>query len=166
MTARDELERFVREALNGGASREEVSAALRGAGWAEAQVMVALAGFAEVDFPIAVPRPRPSVSAREAFEYVVLFGTLYFAAFNLGLLLFQFIDLAFPDPLWSAGTLPRGDPSHSLGHLCPGRGDTGVPVHGVVERPEHRPGADQARFSGPAMAHLPDARDRSFSPHR
>ena len=46
MTARDELERFVREALNGGASREEVSAALRGAGWAEAQVMVALAGFA------------------------------------------------------------------------------------------------------------------------
>lgn len=103
MTARDELERFVREALNGGASREEVSAALRGAGWAEAQVMVALAGFAEVDFPIAVPRPRLSVSAREAFEYVVLFGTLYFAAFNLGLLLFQFIDLAFPDPLWSAG---------------------------------------------------------------
>ena len=31
---------------------------------------------------------------------MVLFGTLYFSAFALGQLLFQFINLAFPDPLW------------------------------------------------------------------
>ena len=30
--------------------------------------------------------------------YLVLFSTLYVAAFNLGSLLFQFIDGAFPDP--------------------------------------------------------------------
>ena len=100
MSARDDLNEFVREALNRGMSRDELSEALRGAGWAEAQVRMALSGFADMEFPLAVPRPRPSVSAREAFEYLILFGTLYFAAFNLGLLLFQFVDLAFPDPLW------------------------------------------------------------------
>lgn len=100
MAARDDLTGFVSEALDRGVSRDEVKAALIAAGWREAQVAVALASFADVDFPIAVPRPRPSLSAREAFEYLVLFGTLYFGAFNLGLLLFQFIDLAYPDPLW------------------------------------------------------------------
>ena len=73
---------------------------LSGAGWAEAQVGAALASYADVEFPIAVPRPKASLSAREAFEYVVLFGTLYFSAFALGQLLFQFVNLAFPDPLW------------------------------------------------------------------
>lgn len=101
MAAREDLDGFVREALNKSVSRDDIKDALLGAGWAEVQVEVALASFADVEFPIAVPRPRTSISAREAFEYLVLFGTLYFSAFNLGLLLFQFIDLAFPDPLWS-----------------------------------------------------------------
>ena len=101
MATRDDLDEVVRDALNRGVSRDEIRAALLGAGWAEARVVVALAAFADVDFPVAVPRPRPSMSAREAFEYLVLFGTLYVSAFALGLLLFQFIDLMFPDPLWS-----------------------------------------------------------------
>jgi hypothetical protein len=100
VASRDDLDDFVRDALNRGVSRGEVHAALRVAGWAEAQVDSALARFAEIDFPIAVPRPRPSLSAREAFEYVVLFGTLYFGAFSLGQLHFGLIDLALPDPLW------------------------------------------------------------------
>lgn len=100
MATKDELGDFVRDALNHGVSREEVHATLCGAGWAEAQVDAALARFADVDFAIAVPRPQPSLSAREAFQYVVLFGTLYFSAFSLGQLHFQLIDLALPDPLW------------------------------------------------------------------
>jgi intracellular septation protein A len=100
VAATDDLSDFVRDAVNRGASRDEIRAVLLGAGWAEAQVASAIAGFADVDFPVAVPRPRPSLSAREAFEYLVLFGTLYFSAFALGRLLFQFINLAFPDPLW------------------------------------------------------------------
>lgn len=103
MATNDDLQDFVREALNHGVGRKEIRAALLGAGWADAQVEVALATYAEVDFPIAVPRPRPSLSAREAFEYLVLFGTLYVSAFSLGQLWFQFIDLAFPDPLWAQG---------------------------------------------------------------
>lgn len=100
MAATDDLSAFVRDSLNRGALRDEIRVVLLGAGWSEAQVTSAIEGFADVDFPIAVPRPRPSLSAREAFEYVVLFGTLYFSAFALGQLLFQFINLAFPDPLW------------------------------------------------------------------
>ena len=57
----------------------------------------ALAGFAPIDFPIPVPRPKPRLDAREAFLYLVLFTTLYVSAYNLGGLLFNFIDLAFPD---------------------------------------------------------------------
>jgi hypothetical protein len=60
---------------------------------------------------MAVPRPRPSLSAREAFQYLVLFGTLYLSSYSLGSLLFQFINLALPDPLWSQAeidAIPEG----------------------------------------------------------
>lgn len=69
-----------------------------GPGGPPAQVRSALAGFAELNFPIPVPRPRPYLSAREAFMYLVLFSTLYISAFNSGHLLFQIVDRAFPDP--------------------------------------------------------------------
>jgi hypothetical protein len=99
MAKNEDLTGFVRDALNRGESRARTRDALLQAGWSSAEVDSALGSFSEVDFPIAVPRPRPSLSAREAFEYVILFGTLYVAAFSLGRLLFQFINLALPDPL-------------------------------------------------------------------
>ncbi|MEO6462133.1 MAG: DUF5671 domain-containing protein, partial [Candidatus Eisenbacteria bacterium] len=54
--------------------------------------------YADVAFPVPVPRPRPYLSARDAFLYLVLFTALYISAFNLGALLFTLIDRAFPDP--------------------------------------------------------------------
>ena len=48
-------------------------------------------------FPIPVPRPRISLSAREAFLYLLQFSTLYTVAYNLGRLLFQFVNRALPD---------------------------------------------------------------------
>ena len=98
MAVSDELIGFVRDALVRGLSRPQVEEALRQAGWNREQVNGALGAFAAVEFPIPVPRPRPSLSAREAFMYLLLFTTLYIVAFNLGNLLFQFIDRAFPDP--------------------------------------------------------------------
>jgi hypothetical protein len=100
MARNDDLTNFVRDALSRGESRERIREVLLEAGWSADEVRSTLLSFADLSFPIAVPRPRPSTSAREAFEYLVLFGTLYFAAFSLGRLLFQFINLAFPDPLW------------------------------------------------------------------
>lgn len=101
MAVNEELTGFIREALNLGQPRGEIRGVLSQADWSDEEVEAALRSFAAVDFPIAVPRPRPSLSAREAFQYLVLFGTLYLSAFSLGSLLFQFINLAFPDPLWS-----------------------------------------------------------------
>ncbi|HEX9693328.1 MAG TPA: DUF5671 domain-containing protein [Gemmatimonadales bacterium] len=95
-----ELTTFVGDALGRGATREQIHEALTRAGWSAADVAAALRGYADVEFPIPVPRPRPSLSARDAFQYLVLFGTLYICAFNLGQLLYQLIDVAFPDPAW------------------------------------------------------------------
>ena len=101
MAVNDDLTGFIREALSRGLPRDEIRGVLSQADWSDEEVGAALLSFAAVDFPIPVPRPSPSLSAREAFEYLVLFGTLYMSAISLGTLLFQFINLAFPDPLWS-----------------------------------------------------------------
>ncbi len=76
MAENRELSTFVRDALSKGTSRDHVNDALTQAGWSAADVAAALHGYAEADFPIPVPRPRPSLSARDAFQHVVLFGTL------------------------------------------------------------------------------------------
>lgn len=95
--ATQQLELFVREALLTGASRESIQAALTAAGWTPEQTGEALNAYAEGDFPVPVPKPRPYLSPREAFLYLVLFATLYLSAFHLGSLLFDFINRAFPD---------------------------------------------------------------------
>ena len=97
MAVSDELGSFVKEALARGASREQVEDVLLRAGWTAQQVRAALAGYATVDFVIPVPRPRPYLSARDAFMYLVLFSTLYVSAYHLGSLVFTFIERAFPD---------------------------------------------------------------------
>ncbi|MDQ3287447.1 MAG: DUF5671 domain-containing protein [Pseudomonadota bacterium] len=93
-----ELDLFVREALARNVSKDDVEQALAAAGWPAAQARGALNAYADVPFPVPVPRPRPYLSAREAFLYLVLFATLYMAAWNLGSLLFDMIDGAWPDP--------------------------------------------------------------------
>ena len=98
MAAGDELLDFVRDALVRGVPRDRIEAALRQGGWTTDQIRGALTAYAEIDFPIPVPRARPYLSAREAFMYLVLFGTLYASAYNLGSLIFDFINRAFPDP--------------------------------------------------------------------
>lgn len=97
MAIDDELNGFVRDALSRGTPRPAVAEALGRAGWEGHQIKGALAGFAEIDFPIPVPRPRAYLSPREAFLYLVLFSTLYVSAFNLGSLVFEFINRTFPD---------------------------------------------------------------------
>jgi len=93
----EELVGFVRDALRSGVSREGIADGLYRAGWSREQVHAALSSFADVEFPIPIPRPRASVEAREAFLYLVLFTTLYISAYQFGSLVFQFIEQAFPD---------------------------------------------------------------------
>lgn len=92
-----ELEAFVRESLLRGASRAAIGKAMTDAGWTPDQAKSALAAFADVPFSVPVPKPRPYLSAKEAFIYLVLFTTLYLTAYHFGSLLFDFIDQALPD---------------------------------------------------------------------
>jgi hypothetical protein len=94
----DDLTDFVKTALARGVPRDQIDGALRKAGWTTDQVRTALWGFAETDFPIPVPRPKPHLDARDAFIYLLLFSTLYMSAFYVGALLFDIINVAFPDP--------------------------------------------------------------------
>lgn len=98
MAGSEELSVFVRQALDRGLPRKELENVLREAGWPADQVRDALGAFADVEFPIPVPRPKPYLSAREAFIYLVLFSTLYASAISLGTLSFQLIDRVLPDP--------------------------------------------------------------------
>ncbi len=85
--------------MRAGAGRAEIERVLAEAGWSRDRVADALRAFAAVDFPVPVPRPRTRLSARDAFLYLIVFGSLYLSAFYLGNLLFQFVNLAFPDEL-------------------------------------------------------------------
>lgn len=93
------LTQFVKESLDKGQSRPLIRSALVDAGWRASEVDDALNAFAEVVFPVAVPRPQAYLSAREAFFYLLFFILLSIVAFNLGSLLFALIDRAVQDPL-------------------------------------------------------------------
>lgn len=97
--ANQTLDTFIRDALNRGETRERISGALTAAGWTGKEVAAALDDYAVTDIGMAVPKPRPYVSAREAFLYLVLFILLGVVAWNLGSLLFALIDIAIPDEL-------------------------------------------------------------------
>lgn len=93
-----ELQPFVKEALTKGQSRQNIHGVLTKAGWSAEDVEAALSYYAEVDFPVPVPKRKPYLSAREAFMYLVMFLTLYISSFSFGTLLFQFINRWLPDP--------------------------------------------------------------------
>ena len=92
MTRSEDLTTFVKEALTRGVPRNEIEGILLQSGWSKRQVSDALATFADVAFAIPVPKPRSDTDAREAFLYGLLFVVLAFSAYNLGALMFKFIE--------------------------------------------------------------------------
>ncbi|MBM3888058.1 MAG: hypothetical protein FJ388_02910 [Verrucomicrobia bacterium] len=89
---------FVREALSRGVSRDEITRALGKGGWSAKEIQTALDAFVETELPVPVPRKRVSSSPKEAFFFLVLFSALYTAAFAFGAMLFDLINLTFPQP--------------------------------------------------------------------
>lgn len=94
-----DLQLFVKEALGKGLERSAIERVLREAGWQADEVRTALQTYADIDFPLPVPRRTAHVSAREAFLYLVLFMTLAISAISLGTIVFQLINRWLPDPL-------------------------------------------------------------------
>lgn len=95
--ASTDLELFVRESLARGNSRDTIAATLGNAGWSQAQVQRALGAWADVESAVPVPKPRASLSAREAFFYLLMFAALYLAAWHACSLLFDILNQAMPD---------------------------------------------------------------------
>src|SRR5579862_5428183 len=93
----NELTVFIRESLSAGHPRSEIAAVLKQAGWPEDEIGDALSRFADVEFPIAVPRRKQSGSAREVFLYLVTFMGLYIFAVSMGCLLFGMVDTYIAD---------------------------------------------------------------------
>lgn len=57
-TSSDDLTRFVRESLAQDIPRDRIESVLLEAGWPQEKVDDALGHYAEVDFPLPVPRPQ------------------------------------------------------------------------------------------------------------
>ena len=93
------LQDFVKEALVHKIPKASIQDVLQKSGWEADEIQTALAGYADVDFPLHVPKRQPYLSAREAFLYLVLYLTLYISSFSLGTLFFQFINRWLPDPI-------------------------------------------------------------------
>ena len=129
-SADKELVAFVGRALDRGIERDEIEAALVEAGWPSSEVRAALDAYAPVSLAMAVPRPRPSVSARDAFFYLLLFLTLGLSAFFLGGLFFEVVDRFVPDPL--RPTYRRG--SDSWLRWCISMLVVAFPIHLLVAR--------------------------------
>lgn len=97
MRPTEQLTQFVAEALKQGHSRDQIQTVLKQSGWAPSEIASALASWAEGDFVPPVPRPRPYVSAAEAFFYAMMFIALAMTAWNITTLGFELINLWLPD---------------------------------------------------------------------
>ena len=110
----EELRQFIKESLERGQTREAIRNVLLEAGWQEREVNNGLAAFADVDFPVAVPRPRPYLYAREAFLYLVSFIALYVFAFSLGAVFFGLIDYHFSSSIYRYDSSPSAAQTTAL----------------------------------------------------
>lgn len=116
--ANSTLTAFVKEALEKGEGREGIRTALLAAGWRAGEVEESLSAFAEIAYPVAVPKPAIYLSAREAFFYLLFFILLSIVSFNLGSLLFALIDKAVPDALASESYIFAGADSQINGAVA------------------------------------------------
>ncbi len=102
MANNDALGVFVRDALIAGRSRDEIAAALTGAGWSRSETADALHSWDEAPFSPPIPRPTATFSARDFFIYTLTFGVLIVGAFNLVIVLQALVDVAFYDESYGA----------------------------------------------------------------
>lgn len=98
MARADEVSAYVREALSRGADRDTIAADLTSAGWSTRDVARGLAAWGDAPNGMPVPRPRPYVSAREAFVFGLMFLALVITCVSLANLSFDLIDRLVPDP--------------------------------------------------------------------
>jgi hypothetical protein len=97
--APEPLTAFVQAALQRGSARDAIASAARTAGWTPEETRAALAAWVDAPGLPPVPRPRPVVSAGDAFRYGLTFFALLLLAVHRNLLVFALIDHWVADPL-------------------------------------------------------------------
>lgn len=97
MRPADQLARYVHDALVAGQSRAAIDDALTRAGWTKGEIAAALGAWDDAPSGPPVPRPRPFVSAREAFLHGLMFVALATIAWHLVSLSFALVDRFLPD---------------------------------------------------------------------
>ena len=136
----NELRSFIKESLERGQSKDTIHTVLTQSGWEDGEVRNGLAAFADMDFPIAVPRPTPYLHAREAFLYLVSFIALYVLGHQLRVPGIRPHRPYLPRPPCLPRPVPinRRSDLHSLGH----RGLPPLPV------PDETPGLGDGGGTG------------------
>ena len=93
----EDLVRFVDHARDKGMDHATIRHLLLSTGWKEKDIAEV---FCTRDLELGLPEPTAIGSARDAFFHLLTFTSLYTWATSLILLLFTYINLAFPDPAW------------------------------------------------------------------
>ena len=75
------------------------------AGWSRGEADDALGAFADIVFTPPVPKPTPRLTARDAFNYAVLFTALAVTAVYLVFILHAILTIQLPDAADSKYTL-------------------------------------------------------------
>ena len=92
----ENLLRFIDHARQKGMDHATVFLLLRSSGWKEKEIAEA---FAARELSMPIPDRAGVGSARDTFLHLLAFTALYTAVISLIVLLFAYIDLAFPDPV-------------------------------------------------------------------
>ncbi len=88
MTKNSKLDLFIQESIKHGKSFEEIKRVLLEAGWQKHQIRSGLETYYLTKYPIAVPKPKPFISPRLFFLYLLYFLMLYLVVYNTVSLLF------------------------------------------------------------------------------
>lgn len=114
----EDLQRFVRKALEKNVSRDKITAALKQTRWRDEEIRAALAAYGDdTEVGLPVPRRKASVSASEAFQYMTIFLCLTICALASGNLLFNLVDAWVPDPRNPYGTWSPSEARFALSAL-------------------------------------------------
>jgi hypothetical protein len=108
---RSELTRFIDSAKQQAIADDTIVGILKSSGWAENDIYAALRDHCERSTGVTVPVRRGlSGGSRDAFLYLLSFGTLAAWTIALGAVYFDIIERIWPDPVMSA-RLYGADPS-------------------------------------------------------
>ena len=104
-----ELQKFFEFARTSGLTLDSVATLLQGRGWSKDDTYRAIADYYESHNGVTIPAYKRSGSAKDAFLYLLSFGSLATWSIGLGSVAFTLIESWIPDPLAPNSYYSGGD---------------------------------------------------------